>query len=198
MDIRTPVATNGGDWLEKFGVTWKAQVAELQRVFGERIVEVRMPGEYPTDVPIVYVNRAAIVDVLRHCRDQESFDYRFLSDITATDEESEPRFEVVYNLYSPTRYNRFRLKVRVAEGEAVPTAVELWPAADWVEREVWDMFGIRFEGHPDLRRILMDARWQGHPLRKDYPLRGYQSFTEPEQIEESALRTYSRKGTPQA
>jgi NADH-quinone oxidoreductase subunit C len=180
MDIRTPVPTIYGDWPQKFGPTWKEQVAQLQAKFGQAIEEVRMPVEYPTDVPIVYVARAKIVEVLRFVKEEPGFEYEFLSDITATDESpAELRFEVVYNLFALNRGPRLRLKVRVAEGEPVPTATGVWKAANWAEREVWDMFGVKFEGHPDLRRILMDERWQGHPLRKDYPLRGYQVFTDP-------------------
>ena len=83
-----------------------------------------------------------------------------------------PRFDVVYCLYSTPLRHRVRVKVRLADGEAVPTAVPVWPAANWLEREVFDMFGIPFRGHPDLRRILMPDDWQGHPQRKDYPLEG--------------------------
>lgn len=187
MDIRTPIPTNGADWLGKFGETWKAQVAALRQKFGEGVEEVRMPSEYPTDVPIIYVRRDRVIDVLRFLKDDPAFGYDFLSDITATDEEIDPRFEVVYNLFSTLGKARIRLKARVPENEEVPTAVGVWPGADWAEREVYDMFGIRFKGHPDLRRILMDARWQGHPLRKDYPLRGYQIFTEPEPVDSGVL-----------
>jgi len=78
----------------------------------------------------------------------------------------------VYCLYSTTRRHRVRVKVRAADGEAVPSVTGVWPAANWLEREVYDMFGVRFAGHPDLRRILMPEEWQGHPERKDYPLEG--------------------------
>ena len=111
-------------------------------------------------------------------KSEPGFEYGFLSDLTATDEEIAPRFEMVYNLFSTRHKWRIRLKVRVREDEEVPTAIPVWPGANWAEREVWDMYGIRFKGHPDLRRILMDERWEGHPLRKDYPLRGYQIFTD--------------------
>ncbi|MBI2567889.1 MAG: NADH-quinone oxidoreductase subunit C [Candidatus Schekmanbacteria bacterium] len=146
-----------------------------------------MPPDYPTDVPIVFVRKDSIAAVLAFARDEPGFEYGFLADITATDEEVEPRFEVVYNLFSHTRGWRFRLKVRVPSDEEVPTAVGVWPAANWLEREVYDMFGVRFAGHPDLRRILMDERWVGHPLRKDYPLRGYQIFPDPQEIKPELL-----------
>lgn len=177
MDIRTPIPTIYGDSIARFGETWRSQVEKLREKFGSAIEEVRMPVEHPTEVPIVFVARSKLVEVLEFIKGDPELDYGFLSDITATDEmPADPRFEVVYNLFSISRRNRIRLKVRVREGETVPTAVTVWPAADWAEREVFDMFGVRFEGHPDLRRILMDERWQGHPLRKDYPIRGYQIF----------------------
>ena len=98
MDIRTPISTNGGDWIAKFGEGWKTQIETLKQRFGTKITEVRMPPVYPTDVPIVYVDKDAIVEVLSFVKKEPGFEYGFLSDITATDEEVEPRFEVVYNL----------------------------------------------------------------------------------------------------
>lgn len=176
MDLNTPVATIYGNIVEKYGDTWKKQIAELQAKFGEAIEEVRFPREYPVEVPVVYVKKESIIAVLDFMRAADGFDYNFLADLTATDEESDPRFEVVYQLLSHRNMARIRLKVRLSEGEECPTATGLWEAANWAEREVWDMFGVKFTGHPDLRRILMDERWVGHPLRKDYPLRGYQIF----------------------
>ena len=106
-------------------------------------------------------------------RDAPEAAFDFCSDVTATDWPPRPRrFDVIYCLYSVPRKQRVRVKVRVGEEETVPTVTAIWPAANWLEREVFDMFGIRFEGHPDLRRILMPDDWQGHPERKDYPLEG--------------------------
>jgi NADH-quinone oxidoreductase subunit C len=101
--------------------------------------------------------------------------YSFLSDITAVDWfPSEPRFEVVYHLLCQERRQRLRLKCRVSsESPELESVAAVWRAADWCEREVFDLFGIRFRGHPDLRRILMPETWEGHPLRKDYPVTGY-------------------------
>jgi NADH-quinone oxidoreductase subunit C len=180
MDIRTPISTNGGDWQAKFGETWKTQAARLQERFGGSIERIGLPGTDAVDVPVVFSKAQGILELLRFLKDEQGFEYAFLSDITATDEEVSPRFEVVYNLFSHTKKCRIRVKVRVEEGAEVPSAVPLWKAANWAEREIWDMFGIKFSGHPDLRRILMDERWVGHPLRKDYPLRGYQLQTTPE------------------
>lgn len=101
--------------------------------------------------------------------------YRYLSDVTAVDRyPSEPRFEVVYHLYCHDRKERLRLKCRLhGEQPEIVSVVPVWGAANWYEREVFDLFGIRFQGHPDLRRILMPEDWEGHPLRKDYPVTGY-------------------------
>jgi NADH-quinone oxidoreductase subunit C len=187
MDVRTPIANNGGEWITKFGDAWKKQIEELKSKFGASIEEVRMPGTHSVDVPVIYVQKNAIIDVLKFAKEAPSFEYDFLSDLTATDEQVEPRFELVYNLYSMKNHYRIRFKTRVREGEEVATLTSVWAGANWAEREVWDMFGVKFAGHPDLRRILMDERWQGFPLRKDYPLRGYQLFTEPMKAHEELL-----------
>jgi NADH-quinone oxidoreductase subunit C len=179
MDIRTPIANNGGDWIQKYGEAWKTQVAAAQSKFADAIEEVRMPGSYPTDVPIIYVKKESVIALIQYLKSDPACDYQFLADLTATDEEVEPRFEVVYNLFAPSKGWRIRVKTRIRENEDCPTLTGVWPGANWPEREVWDMYGVKFAGHPDLRRILMDDRWQGHPLRKDYPLRGYQIFSEP-------------------
>ena len=101
--------------------------------------------------------------------------YRFLSDVTAVDwYPAEPRFVVVYHLYCHERKERLRLKSRIGgEEPEIASVVPVWGAANWYEREVFDLFGIRFQGHPNLQRILMPEDWQGHPLRKDYPVTGY-------------------------
>ena len=123
------------------------------------------------------VARDALLSVLVWCRDEPALAFDMLTDLTAVDylqypgREDGPRFEVVYHLYSVPHNHRLRVKVRVEEDDAVvPSAVALWPIANWFEREVWDMFGVRFEGHPDLRRLLMYEEFVGHPLRKDYPI----------------------------
>jgi NADH-quinone oxidoreductase subunit C len=123
------------------------------------------------------IERSALPAVLSLCRDDADLAFDVLMDLTAVDyqkypgREDGPRFEVVYHLYSLHWNHRLRIKVRVDEDDAVvPTAVPLWPIANWFEREVWDMFGVRFEGHPDPRRLLMYEEFVGHPLRKDYPI----------------------------
>jgi NADH-quinone oxidoreductase subunit C len=119
------------------------------------------------------VARARIADVAAHLRDAPAAAFDFCSDVTAVDwPPRAERFDVVYSLYSTVHRHRVRVKVRAPDGEKVPTVSHVWPAANWLEREVFDMFGIVFDGHPDLRRILMPDDWQGHPERKDYPLEG--------------------------
>lgn len=119
------------------------------------------------------VPASRLPDVAAYLRDTPGAQFDFCSDVTATDwPPRERRFDVIYCLYSIALRHRVRLKVRAGDGEAVPSVSGVWPAANWLEREVFDMFGIRFDGHPDLRRILMPDDWQGHPQRKDYPLEG--------------------------
>lgn len=117
------------------------------------------------------VTPARLVEICRYLRDDAELAFDFLADVTAVDYlGSIPRFELVYHLKSLTRGHRLRLKARVSEDEArIDSLVGVWRGADWLERETWDMYGIRFEGHPDLRRIYLYEEFQGHPLRKDYP-----------------------------
>ena len=119
------------------------------------------------------VTPGRLLDVVRHLASAADARFDFLSDVTATDWPPRvERFDVIYCLYSTAHRHRLRLKVRLAENQAVDSVTAIWPGANWLEREVFDMFGIRFTGHPDLRRILMPEDWQGHPQRKDYPLEG--------------------------
>lgn len=119
------------------------------------------------------VEKGSLVQVAKFLKEDPRFDMNLLMDLTAVDGLAmkwETRFEAVYHFFSLAANHRLRIKVRVGEEDAVlPTLTDLWPIADWFEREVWDMFGIRFDGHPDLRRILMYEEFSGHPLRKDYP-----------------------------
>jgi len=122
----------------------------------------------------VTVRAAAIAAVLRFLRDDSGCRFSTLVDITAVDyPEREQRFDVIYHLLSMYRNHRIRVKAPVAETDIVPSATGVYPAANWFEREVFDMFGILFSGHPDLRRILTDYGFRGHPLRKDFPTTGY-------------------------
>jgi NADH-quinone oxidoreductase subunit C len=118
---------------------------------------------------ILVVERERLGEIAKYTRDKEKYD--FLSDLTAVDwPKREKRFDVVLNLYSFAHNARLRIKVQAAAGESVPSVCGVWPTANWLEREAYDMFGIEFAGHPALTRILLPEEWQGHPLRKDYDI----------------------------
>lgn len=123
----------------------------------------------------VLVPREHLLGAVEFLATERSLAFSFLSDITCVDRfPLEPRFEVNYHLLSIDRRDRLRLKVKLPGSDPVVHSVTpLWPGANWHERENFDLFGVRFEGHPDLRRILMPEDWEGHPLRKDYPTEGY-------------------------
>ncbi len=131
--------------------------------------------KFDRDELSIFIARAAIRDACALLRDNPECPFNFLSDVTCVDWfPSEPRFEVIYHLLSIPNKERVRLKVKL-EGSSpvVDSVVPVWPAANYFEREVFDLFGIRFSGHPYLRRIQMPEDWEGHPLRKDYPVEGY-------------------------
>ena len=126
--------------------------------------------EFARQVTVV-VAPEKVVEVARHLKEKE--DFRYCVDVTAVDwKQREPRFDVVYHFYSFSKNDRIRVKCGVADGQAVPSIAGVFLAADWSERETYDMFGIRFAGHPDLRRILTWEGFNGHPLRKDFPVEG--------------------------
>ena len=123
------------------------------------------------DVATIYVPADRLVDTCKALRDTSSLRFNVLIEVTAADYfPRDPRFEVVYHLLSVPNRLRLRLKVRVGNGGSVPTLQGLWSSAGWLERETWDMFGVIFDGHADLRRLLMPEDWEGHPARKDYPV----------------------------
>jgi NADH-quinone oxidoreductase subunit C len=164
------------------GVEDGAVLARLRERLGDAVVEAHAYRGDPTAV----VAPGAIHQTLVVCRSEPTLAFDLLVDLTAVDyltfpgREDGPRFEVVYHLYSLRHHHRLRLKVRVeADDPEVDSAADLWPIANWLEREVWDMFGIRFAGHPDLRRLLMYEEFQGHPLRKDYPVNRRQPLIGP-------------------
>jgi NADH-quinone oxidoreductase subunit C len=120
----------------------------------------------------IYASRDQVPALARALRDRPELAFTFLAELTAVDFwPKEPRYEVVYVLVSMTNRLRLRMKVRLAADDPhVATVSDVWPAANWLEREVWDLFGIAFDGHPDPRRLLMPEDWQGFPLRKDHPV----------------------------
>lgn len=132
------------------------------------------------DETTIHVQPEAFRDVCRVLRDDTNVVMNFLTDITAVDMlklRTSPRFDVMAQLYSIPNRVRVRIKAGIDDGQTIPSLVPLWNGANWLEREVYDMFGIIFEGHPALKRILLPDDWDdGHPLRKDYPLRGWQEF----------------------
>jgi NADH-quinone oxidoreductase subunit C len=130
------------------------------------------------DQVTIRLHKEHYVEACRFLRDTPGLEFDFLTDLTAVDYPARPkRFDVVSHLYSMTQNHMLRVKVGVADGEPCPTLVSVWKAANWEERECYDMFGVVFEGHPDLRRILLPEDWEGFPLRKDYPLAGYGTYT---------------------
>tara|TARA_R110002095_G_scaffold126453_4_gene109567 strand:- start:2000 stop:2629 length:630 start_codon:yes stop_codon:yes gene_type:complete len=164
---------------------------KLKKQFCECILDVKREGFEMS----VVVEREKIVDVLSYLRDQKDFAFKQLTDICGVDYlEREERFEVVYHLLS-YKYNlRLRLKVSVDEDSFVPSISKVYSAANWYEREIWDLYGIKFEGHPDLRRLLTDYDFDGHPLRKDFPLTGY---VEPRYDDEQKRVVYNPVKLPQ-
>ena len=123
----------------------------------------------------IYVERSLIREACVLLRDNPDCPFNYLSDVTCVDwYPSEPRFEVIYQLLSIAKKERVRLKVRLSGGSpAVESITPVWPGANYFEREVFDLFGIRFNGHPYMRRLLMPEDWEGNPLRKDYPVEGF-------------------------
>lgn len=148
------------------------------KTLGENIVErlgrAVESFEFAQDELVLKAKRDEIVNVLTHLRDDGACRFTQLVDVTAADYPSRPeRFEVVYNMLSISNNTRVRVKVSASEETLVPSATAVFRSANWFEREVWDMYGILFSGHPDLRRILTDYGFEGHPQRKDFPLTGY-------------------------
>jgi NADH-quinone oxidoreductase subunit C len=137
-------------------------VAKFKRQYGSGVEPLTYLGQN-----YMVVDRSLIPEILQLLRNDEQFDY--CVDITAVHyPKREKQFDVVWILYSFPRNERIRVKAQIADGESLPSSVPIWPTANWLEREVFDMFGIRFDGHPDLKRILLPDGWKGHPLRKDY------------------------------
>ena len=131
--------------------------------------------KFDRDEMTIVVDRSALREACALLKEDSACPFNFLSDVTCVDwYPAEPRFEVVYHLLSIPKKERVRLKVRLnSSSPNVDSLTSIWPGANYFEREVFDLFGVRFAGHPYLRRILMPEDWEGHPLRKDYPVEGY-------------------------
>ncbi len=144
----------------------------LRDAFGDAVQSIEA---FRGDITVV-VSPERIVDICRFCRDTEGLQYNYLSGVSGIDYfPQEPRFALAYHLYSLFHNHSLRLKVFLPGDEpAVQSVTSVYPAANWFEREAYDLLGITFVGHPDLRRLLMPDDWDGHPLRKDYPL-GYET-----------------------
>jgi NADH-quinone oxidoreductase subunit C len=157
---------------------------KLQENFADTFFEARRFRDELT----VYVPRENIVEAATFLRDQ--LQYSYLADLTGNDwPDRDPRFEVIYQLYSLESHTRLRLKVRVPENDCTcPSVTGVWGTANWHEREVFDLFGVTFSGHPDLRRILMPVEWEGHPLRQDYAI----GWEEPEFTVRKVHRDYAK------
>lgn len=166
------------------GAGFSAASSETVRVLTERFGEQVEPVATPFEVPVVKVRPGALREVAAFLKEDG---YALLLDVGGVDylgrRPPDERFEVVYHLLDVGRLRRIRLRVVLPQdAPELPSVSDLWPSANWAEREVFDLFGIRFAGHPDLRRILMPEGWEGHPLRKDYPLRGPRTSGQPQAL----------------
>ncbi len=163
-------------------------VAECLRSWNPKAVAeaVEFRGETTIVVP-----RELLRATAERCREEAKLQYNLLTDATCVDRyPTEPRFELNYHLVSIPRREKVRLRVRLAGSDpVVDSLVPVWPGANWLEREIFDLFGIRFAGHPDLRRILLPDDWEGHPLRRDYPVQGYRDVPNTGEL-------FRKSGTP--
>jgi NADH-quinone oxidoreductase subunit C len=150
-------------------------VVEQLRAWNSKAIEdvIEFRGETTIVVP-----RQMLRETATRCLQDPQLQYNFLTDATCVDRfPMEPRFEVSYHLVSIPRRDRLRLKTKLSGSDPVmDSLVPVWPGANWLEREIFDLFGIRFTGHPDLRRILLPVDWEGYPLRRDYPVQGFRDI----------------------
>lgn len=192
--MSSPLSWQTGYW----GPTNPDEHPAVQAVLA-RFPEAYLGAVNFRDEMTIRVERERLRDVVEFLRDHPDLRYNQLTDETAVDMlrlRDEPRFDVVVQLYSIPRRQRLRVKAGVNDGQTVPSLVPVYSGANWLEREIYDMFGIVFTGHPDLRRILLAEDWdEGHPLRKDYPLRGFREYVQPG-FESPAPRVPSRFRRP--
>ncbi|MEE8185965.1 MAG: NADH-quinone oxidoreductase subunit C [Thermodesulfobacteriota bacterium] len=148
----------------------------LKERFGDSILETKIDREEVTHL----INKERFVNICMFLKSDVRLKFNFLSDLLAVDYHPQvPRFEVIYHLYSIPHKHRLRLKIKIDEFEKAPSVTHIWRSSDWAEREAYDMLGIVFDKHPNLRRIYLPGDWDGFPLRKDYPLRGYKDRYNP-------------------
>jgi len=151
-------------------------IDNLKQRFEDEIIATSLFKDEVTHL----VSKPALVSICGFLKTDPALQMNYLVDVIGVDySPASPRFEVVYHLYSIPQRHRIRLKVKVEEGESLPSVTAIWPAADFPEREAYDMYGIFFDNHPNLKRIYMPHDWEGFPLRKDYPLRGYKDQYNP-------------------
>lgn len=168
----------------------------LQEKFGTAILEITDSKDMPT----IFCKKDSIFNLLKHMRDDVEFNCNLLTDITAVDYLKYPvkqrqRFAVVYHLHSLDKGRRFRIKVPLAMADLnLASACSLWKTANWLEREVWDMYGIRFNEHPNLKRILTHLEFEGHALRKDYPIERRQILTTNDSLMDEMDKRLKEKG----
>lgn len=182
-----PIESSGADKYQTPEMAERA-VEKLTAQFAELGVELEV-HRFRDEVTI-YIPRESVVAVATFLRDDPELRYDYLSDLTGNDwPERNPRFEVIYHLYSMEHFSRLRLKVRVPEDDCTcPSVIGVWGTANWHEREVFDLFGVVFEGHPDLRRILLPVEWEGHPLRQTEGI----GWEEPEFTVRKVHREYAK------
>lgn len=151
-------------------------IKNLKDKFGSSIIDTVIFRNEITHV----ITKDSLLEISRFLKDDPELKFNFLVDVVGVDYlPQSPRFEVVYHLYSIPKKHRLRLKIKIQENETIPSVASIWRSADWAEREVYDMFGIVFENHPNMKRIYLADDWEGFPLRKDYPLRGYKDEYNP-------------------
>ncbi len=173
LQLRAIQTKRADEWVD-LNPDDSAELRLVQEQFGGDIVSSRLFRGEKT----ITVKKQNIVAICTLLRDNAETNFNYLSDMTCVDrlefmKDDEPRFEVLYNMYSMRTFQRLRIKAQVDEDDAVIDTVEgVWPCANWLEREIYDMFGLSFNNHSDQRRILMPDDWVGHPLRKDFPLGG--------------------------
>ena len=152
----------------------QGQLKKLYALLLDRYGNKGLNGYVENNALIISVKKSLLYSIINSFKDDKELEFKQLIDICAVDyPERDKRFDIVYQLLSVSLNYRLRIKISVADGELVPSIVPCYSAANWFEREIWDLFGIVFSGHPDLRRILTDYGFAGHPLRKDFPLTGF-------------------------